>query len=820
MHYSIKPAPNFLIVGILIILLSFSCNTNLEKPLFKLRSASETGIDFTNKLVENDSFNIIQYLYFYNGGGVAIGDINNDDLPDIYFTSNQESNRLYLNKGKLQFEDISKTAGVAGKGNWSTGVTTVDINADGWLDIYVCQVGNYKNFHGKNQLFINQKDGTFKEQATEYGLDHEGFSTQAAFLDYDIDGDLDMYLLCHSVHSTVGFRDANLRKIPNAAAGDKLYRNEDGKFVNVTKEAGIFSGINGYGLGIAIGDIDQNGCPDIYVGNDFHENDFLYLNNCDGTFSEKSTETFGHTSKFSMGNDLADFNNDALLDVLTMDMKPANEVIYRNSAGNDAFDIYQYKLGFGYSHQLPRNMLQLNKGGDFPLAKGIEGVKFSDIAQLSNIAATDWSWSALMVDFDNDGWKDIHITNGIIRRPNDLDYIKFSSNQQIQAAASDLELAAKMPIGKVSNFIFKNNTDLTFSDETKNWGIARPSWSNGAAYADLDNDGDLDLVINNINEPAFIYENQSRQISKNNYLKIQLKGSPQNPFGIGAKVTLHHSGQLQYQELYPTRGWQSSVDYGLHFGVGETNEIDYLVVEWMDGKKELLEAVAANQSILLEYKNAKKQEFDLIQDTDNQIFKKIKRLKGINFKHQENRFFDTNREQLIPRLLSTEGPKIAVGDVNGDGLEDVYIGGASQQSGALFLQKNNGEFEKSKEAIFQKDALNEDIAVFFFDADSDGNLDLYVGSGGNEFYGENPALKDRLYKNDGKGNFTKSENALPNIFNQTSCVKAADFDSDGDLDLFIGSRSIPVNYGMPPDSYLLINDGKGNFKNETKKTSP
>ncbi|MDH3648498.1 MAG: VCBS repeat-containing protein [Saprospiraceae bacterium] len=795
--------------------------------LFRLVPSENSGIDFVNTLVEDDSLNIIQYLYYYNGGGVAVGDINNDELPDIYFSANRSSNRLFLNRGKdkrgrILFDDITDEAGVGGEGNWSTGVNMVDINADGWLDIYLCQVGGYKSFNGKNQVFINQGCNSdessdigcavsFRNEASTYGLEHQGFSTQSAFFDYDLDGDLDMYLLCHSVHSTESYRDTSTTRIRDPKAGDKLFENkvnesksDEPYFIDVSERAGILGGVAGYGLGIAIGDVDENGFPDVYIGNDFHENDFLYLNQGNGTFREKSTSSFGHTSYASMGNDLADINNDGLLDLVTLDMKPDDEFLLKSAQGPDTYGIYRFKRSFGYHHQLPRNMLQINQG----LWESDNGW-FHEIGQMQGMSATDWSWSALLADFDMDGWKDLHVTNGIIRRPNDLDYLKYISNRKIQEEASDLSLAAQMPSGKTSNLMFSNRQGEKFIDVTEDWGLTRLSFSNGAAYADFDNDGDLDIVVNNINDHAFLYENLADHYSSNDYITIKCRGPENNPSGLGTSATIYNQGTSQFQELYVTRGWQSSVEHEMHFGLGKDSRVDSILLRWPDRKVETLYDVQLNQTLVVKYSDARP---EMLSDAKsrNKIFERAENI--VAFRHQENIFNDNNREPLIPYLLSTQGPKIAVADVNGDKIEDLFVGGASGQPGALFTQTKTGSFIAVNALDLEKDAKCEDTGSAFVDVDNDGDKDLYIGSGGNQYYLQDSLLMDRLYINDGSGNFSIDRSRVPSFFNQTSCVKASDFDEDGDMDLFVGSQSVAVHYGQQPNSYLLINDGDGYFE--------
>ncbi|MBE9509968.1 MAG: VCBS repeat-containing protein [Bacteroidetes bacterium] len=803
---------------LLVLLLVFSCKPEEKERdyLFTLLSPSTTNVDFINQLTETEQFNIIEYLYFNNGAGVAAGDVNNDGLIDLYFTSSQETNKLYINKGNLRFEDITDRAGVAGKGDWTTGVTMADVNGDGFLDIYVCQVGNYKSLQGRNQLFINQGDLTFKEEAHDYGLDFQGFSTQAAFFDYDMDGDLDMYLLNHSVHTFRSYGGAALRFGDDARAGDRLYRNDEAEggrvFHDITRLAGIYSSQIGYGLGVNICDINNDGFPDIYISNDFHENDYLYINNGNGTFSERLTEMLAHTSRSSMGNDVGDINNDGLLDVLVLDMLPDEEKILKQSGGEDDYELFQIKLIYGYYHQFVRNTLQLNLGGGL----------FSEIGRLAGIYATDWSWSPLFCDVDNDGWKDLFITNGIYRRANDLDYVKFLTGgnryfpTRDNSGVPNRVLYEKMPLYPNVNYIYKNNGDLTFSNMAKTWGFDTRSYSNGSTYADLDNDGDLDLIVNNINGSAFIYRNNAATQLNNHYLSVVLKGKGLNTRAVGTRVTLFCNGQKIVSEQFATRGFMSATSDVLHFGLGPTNGIDSLVVRWPDRSEQMFYDVPVDQVITLEMKKAGKPVAGKKQEKKNvKLFSRL-RIPGLEYRHKEDAYVDINRERLIPHNLSAEGPALAVGDVNGDGLEDLFVGGAKGQAAMLFTQQNDGTFRPLHVPLFIKDSITEDVDAALFDADGDGDFDLYIVRGGNEVPVKDSLLADRLLINNGKGVFNKCEKgSLPFMAYNGSCVRPADFDGDGDLDLFVGSRSVPGAYGLSPDQFLLENDGNGIFKDVT-----
>jgi hypothetical protein len=788
-----------------------SCGSDrVEPPLFELLGPEETGIDFVNHLPEAPEFNILNYLYYYNGGGVAVGDVDADGLPDLYFTSNLGSNRLYRNKGDYRFEDITERAGVAGTDGWTTGVAMADVNGDGFVDIYVSAV-SYLGMAGRNVLYVNDGDGTFTDRTDEFGLGHSGFSTQAAFFDYDLDGDVDMYLLNHSTHTERGVSSRPQREPRHPEAGDRLFRNVGGSFQDVSEEAGIHGGVEGYGLGVVASDFDLNGCPDLYVANDFQENDFLYFNNCDGTFAESVTRATGHTSRFSMGVDAADFDNDGRPDLMVLDMLPEHENILKSSANAEGLNLFNLRLQAGYHPQYARNTLQVNRGAG----------RFSDIGYLAGVYATDWSWAPLFADLDNDGHKDLFVTNGIFRRPNDLDYINYVGNEAVQASLgeeiteSNLALLERMPQVPLANHAYHNNGDLTFTNRAEAWGLAQPGFSSGAVYADLNNSGALDLIVSNVNAPAAIYRNRATEREGNGFVRIRLLGSGANTAGIGAKVVLRSGATRQMAEQMPTRGFQSSVDDRLHFGVGRAGTIDSLIVIWPDGRSQVLTDLPVNREITLSQADAAPDRGNVRRRQATPLFEDVTDRVLIDYRHRENAFLDFNREPLIPHQVSKEGPALAIADLNGDGLDDLFVGGAKWQAGRLFLQTPDGAFRRGDDRVFAADSLHEDVDAAFFDADGDGDPDLYVVSAGNEFSTGHEALRDRLYLNDGRGLFRPAPGALPELFENGSTVVPGDFDGDGHIDLFVGTRVVARSYGVPPTSRLLRNDGGGRFVDVT-----
>lgn len=765
----------------------FSCSKTSDQA-FSLLQSEDSGITFQNTLVDTKDQNILDYLYYYNGGGVAIGDINNDGLPDIYFTSNQNKNALYLNKGNLQFEDITATAKVAGKSDWNTGVAMADVNNDGLLDIYVCAVVGINGFDGYNELFINNGDNTFSESAGKYGLDFDNYSSSAAFFDYDLDGDLDLFLLNHAVHTEESYGKASVREKRKYESGDKLLENQNGKFVDVSEKAGIFGGPNGYGLGVAISDFNVDGHPDIYISNDFHEDDYYYVNNGDGTFTESVKTYFGHLSKFSMGSDVADINHDGYPDLLTLDMLPDDENILKSSAGDDNLQLQKIrKEQYGYHYQYSRNMLQINQQSEH----------FTEAGLLSGIAATDWSWSALFADYNQDGQQDVFISNGIPKRPNDLDYIRYISNSQIKKKLEntnliDQEALSYMPEAKLKNRFYQGEKNLQFKNQTENWVAQKATFSTGAAYGDLDNDGDLDLVTNNINDLASIYINNT----KKNYLKLDFKG-----IATGAKAYLYHNGNLQFKELYSQRGFQSSSEPMLHFGLDTISKIDSLKIVWTNKSYQLFTKIEANQTLEISANNSNTKEDEKVVNALKPVFTKVEDQLGLNYTHEENPYIDVNRHKLIPYQISDRGPALAVGDLNNDGKEDVYFGSSKFKTSQLFYQTENGFIRDSTLRILANNDIAEEVDALIVDINNNATAELITAAGGGEFFGRAKALNNTIYN---ASSDSIIDQLLPENHEDTSVLKLS---IDQSL-LFVGNSTMSNDFGKIPESYVLKTNTK------------
>ncbi len=814
----------FLKVLLFVSVFFVSCNQKQPKPLFELVNGS--GINFQNNVEDGKLENSFLFRNFYNGGGVAIADINNDGLPDVFLTSNSGANKLYLNKGNLQFEDISSKAGILPDDKWSTGVTFADVNGDGWLDIYVCSSGHMGTNNRRNKLYINNHNLTFTESAASYGLDISAYSTQVSFFDYDLDGDLDCFMINNSPVPVNQLNFSYSRDLPEKdwpvgaflkGGGDHLYRNDNGHFKEVTHEAGIHGGLISFGLGVSVGDINLDGYPDVFVSNDSYERDYIYINQKDGTFKDEAEKYLQHTSMSSMGSDLADINNDGYPDIFTTDMLPDDDYRLKTTGAFDNFDLYRSKEKAGLYRQFVKNCLQLNARNG----------KFLEIGNYSGVSASDWSWGALFFDADNDGFNDIYVCNGVNRDVIDLDFMEFFANDVVQKMVlthkkEDVdEVLKKIPRNPLPNKAFRNKGNLQFEDVGKSWGFTQPTFSNGAAYADLDNDGDLDLIINNENQPAFVYRNNAREIdSANNYISFSLQGTGKNTFAIGSKIHVYAAGKLFYRELIPSRGFQSSVEYKQTIGLGKISQLDSVIITWPNGTQKKLDQPAINKMhtvqqaanipvAAIETNAAKLSAAPLLLPVNSSFDK-----------HSEDDYIDFYYERNLPEMLSREGPKAAYGDINGDGLTDIYIGGTPGHTGQVYLQTPDGKFQKKAEPAFDQFLEFEDDAVLFFDADHDGDLDLFIGAGGNKNAALSREMQNRLFKNDGKGNFTLDAAAFPASGMNTGTAVACDFNHDGYPDLFVGGRSVSREYGINPISFLYLNDGNGHFTDVTKTIAP
>ncbi len=797
------------VIATYILFMPFCDRLFSQSPLFTVVDTRESGIGFVNEIKENDALNVLAYEYFYNGGGVAIGDINNDRWPDIFFTANIKSNKLYLNKGGFKFEDITRSSKTSGRKDWKTGVTMADVNGDGWLDIYVCYSGKGQAASRRNELYINNRDLSFSEKAVEYGLDDTGCSTQAIFFDYDRDGDLDCYVLNHNIRAYKNIELQYLKMEYDALAADKLYRNDKGHFTDVSKTAGISGNPLSFGLGVAVSDINNDGWPDIYVSNDYAEQDYCYINNGNGTFTAREQELFSHLSQFSMGSDIADINNDGWVDILTLDMLPEDNRRQKLLQAQENYELYQGMVQNGFHYQFMRNMLHLNNGNG----------TFSEIGQLAGISNTDWSWAPLWADFDNDGFKDLFITTGYMRDYTNKDFLKYWGDYLVKQAVNRdsinyLEIIRLMPVTLLKNYAFRNKGDLRFQNVSASWGLDLPALSNGAAYADLDNDGDLDLLINNINAVAGVYRNNLSSATAH-YLDVRLAGNDHNKYAIGTKAWCYTQGRVQLLEQMMTRGYQSSVDERLHFGLGAATLVDSLVLQWPNGKVQVIRDVKADQVLTVTQDNGNISPATIQKEKQSQFFSVAAPL--FQYQHSQMLYNDFKRQPLMPVMLSYSGPVMAKGDLNGDGRDDIFIGSEQGQSSILFIQQPGGNFLQQELPAFTNDKYAVTTAIVLFDADNDKDTDIYCASGGyHDLTAGDERLTGRLFRNDGAGKFSLVTAAFPSTYDCSTAAAAADIDGDGDIDLFTGGGTVPGNYPEPATSHIWLNDGKGKFTDATR----